>query len=617
MIVSVDIETQGLDATKYITGGLKKEGNKKTEIYRNKNDLWNRVLDLGYAEAKRGKVLNVYSHNAQYDTAGYVNLKDKHLVFFSNRPFIWAYRLSSEECDKLGIPHEEGKGKEIIKFLDTWAIFRMSLKKLGDLISLPKFDTPQELMDEQTSGDLSEEKLQEIESYMIRDVDIVLESILFLKKKIKGAGVTVKRLYTINQIAINFLMNNIKKLPDDYKEPIFWDKKKGMTRRTFRKEEIHSAYRGGRVEAFKTGVIENLHYVDCNSLYPFSAIKMRFPNLKSERKYFEPLKTGWEINELFGWLGLSRCIVKNVSNEHGFLPIRTDSGSFYPKKGKLIIGTWTHFELEMALKNGYELIDVEWSVVYENAPNPFTEIFPRVYNLRKSGDSFDDYFYKMMMNASIGKMAQHRVGQEIVIDNVEKCESYLEKKYKVVRGLGTDYLYRKTDVKSARKNYYMPIVPCLINGWARCYMFSFFQKIPLDDLVYTDTDSCLFLNNHFDKFPIGEGLGEFKIEHRDSRAIIYGRKTYSIGDEIKISGISQRDLTLDDFEKGYVTTRRMVTIKTTNDTSRVGSFVNENRNLNEQELNHNEIMDLLNQEDLLIDMDIEDITYFSDVLVNL
>jgi len=304
--------------------------------------------------------------------------------------------------------------------------------------------------------------------------------------------------------------------------------------------------RGGRVEAFVTGVVDNVHYVDCNSLYPFSAISMRFPDLKSERMYFEPLKTGWDVNELFSTLGLSRCLVKNVSDDYGFLPIRTDSGSFYPKRDKFILGTWTHFELEKALANGYELIDVEWSVCFADAPNPFSKVFPKLYDLRKSGDELDNYFYKMMMNAGIGKLAQHRVGRETVIDDVEKCESYLEKKYKIIKGVGLNYFYKKTDVDVPRKSYYMPIVPCLINAFARCYMFDFFKRIPLDNLVYTDTDSCLFTSDYFDKFPIGSELGEFKVEYENTKCVIYGRKTYSIGDDVKIAGISKRDVTPDD-----------------------------------------------------------------------
>ena len=37
------------------------------------------------------------------------------------------------------------------------------------------------------------------------------------------------------------------------------------------------------------------------------------------------------------------------------------------------------------------------------------------------------------MNASLGKLGQTRVNQEIIIDDIEKCEKYLENNYKVNR----------------------------------------------------------------------------------------------------------------------------------------------------------------------------------------
>ena len=177
---------------------------------------------------------------------------------------------------------------------------------------------------------------------------------MFLKKKLKNEGVTVKRLYTINQIAINHLMNKIKQLPDDYKEPLFWDKKKGITRRTLRTKEIHSAYRGGRVEAFSTGELKKVIIVDANSLYGFSASKIKGINLKSERFFYNPLECGILLKDILNKIGLSRVLLYNESDEWGFIPIRTNTSSFYPKTNKYIIGTYTHIEINHALNNGYK-----------------------------------------------------------------------------------------------------------------------------------------------------------------------------------------------------------------------------------------------------------------------
>lgn len=622
MICAIDIETQGLDATKYITGCLLIHRGKKLqkpEIYRTKQALWNRVLELNLAEAKRGKTLTIYSHNASFDTAGYVNLQDRHLVFFSNKPFIWAYRMKSEECDKEKIPHTQGKGRETTKFLDTMALYGMSLADVGKLIGLEKAETPKELYDETRNVPYSEQELTQIEKYMVQDTAICLASVLKLQQTCRENNVAIKRLYTINQIANNYMMTELSRLPDSYLEPLFWNKKKREVRRTFRATEIHAAYKGGRVEAFQTGIFnENVYGVDCNQLYGYAETMIRMPDLRTERIYHEPLKTGWTKKELLSSIGVHRCIMKNISCGLGLLSIRTDIGNYCPKPGTVLIGTWTDIEINYALENGYELYDIEWSVLWQETPNPFKLITPKLYDRRKLS-AFDDFFCKRVINNSIGKMAQRKTGQEIVIDSVELCESYLERSYKVLKGIDLSYMYVKEDVNAPTKPYYMPIVPCLINSWARVYMFGFFKQIPKRHLLYTDTDSCLTLGDWRHIFPLGTELGQFKtIKGPDnkplenSNAIIYGRKTYDFGGMIKISGISKKGLSSADFEDGFVSSKKMVTIKTTKNLAEVGTFVTETRDLKKQGENHNAIMHSLGQEKILIDSDVLDISYFAE-----
>lgn len=62
MIITLDCETQGLDATKFITGCIMKENGSKKHYY-TKRKMWEAILELGEKEHKRKKVLNVYAHN--------------------------------------------------------------------------------------------------------------------------------------------------------------------------------------------------------------------------------------------------------------------------------------------------------------------------------------------------------------------------------------------------------------------------------------------------------------------------------------------------------------------------------------------------------------------------
>ena len=54
--------------------------------------------------------------------------------------------------------------------------------------------------------------------------------------------------------------------------------------------------------------------------------------------------------------------------------------------------------------------------------------------------------------------------------------------------------------------------------------------------------------------------------------IIYNKKTYSIGQEIKIAGSNQKELTLEQFKTGQITDQKMKTLKTSNKLSEIGTF---------------------------------------------
>lgn len=608
MIAIIDLETEGLDATKYVTGGLLLGRTGNCEIYRNKEQLWRRVIDLGIKEARRGKVLSIYSHNAQYDTAGYVDLEDKHLVFFSpSNPLIWSYRLTSKECEEKGVKHTKGKGKDIIKFLDTISIFRMSLKGLGQMIGKEKGETPLELLEKENK---TEEDMQEIEKYMKNDCEICLEALRLIKERIGRDGIEIRRLYTINQIAINYMLNKLRKLPEVYTDNLFWDKRTNEIRRTLRKKEIHSAYRGGRVEAFRTGINKNVMYIDCNSLYPYSIMEMRFPDLRSERKIWMPLEKGIKKEDLFKYIGLSRVIVKNKNNDIGVLPVRTPIGNYYFRKGRKAIGTWTHEELEEAEREGYEVIDIEWSVVYKEEKNPFKLIIKELYRLRKNSKTeFDNWFYKQIMNRSIGKMAQNKPLRIIEIDSVEARDEYLKKNYKIIKGIEYNYMYMK-ELDEYRKPYYCPIIPTLVNAWARVFMYEKMKRFGKGRLLYTDTDSIIFKGRDKGEIKIGKELGQFKIEYEGEDIEIIARKTYKIGKQIKMSGVGKRNLTEENWKAGIIPNQKQITIKSASEIKDVGKFKEEFRSLEEIYNKNKENNIRFGEEDLLIDVEITDINYF-------
>lgn len=637
-----------LDATgKYFKIGctLKETGGKK--VFTEKEEMWKYIIEEGKKEIKREKKLVCYAHNAKFDFFQIMDRKDKNLKFFSENPLIASYYfpvereftikkfenwkwyakrekidyeiiMQSEELDLVSIRYL----KEGIKFLDTLAIFRMALKKVGEIIDVPKTEMPIEI-----GTKLTKKKIKEISKYCLNDCHVTLEAIKFIKEKLKEDGINIRNLCTINQIAISYVLNKLKENGIDW---VLYVNKKGeitdWTWKTRYKEEIHSAYRGGYVRAWKTGFYENATSIDVNSLYPYSAIKMRFPDLRTERKIKDPL-ANFTREELFDKIGLSRAVVINKNNDLGLLPIRTPEKSYIPKKGKMMIGTWTHTELAEAIKEGYDVLNIEWSIIFDEAENPFKKIYTEIYKKRmESHTKFDNFFYKSILNSSLGKFGQRKTDQIIVIDSVEKIYEYLNKNYKMIRGIDgtTDIMFVNRDLNEGRvKKYYAPIIPALVTAYARVEMYKHFKKIPIEDLLYTDTDSCLYLGDHLDKFDIGEKLGQFKVdkdivtgeELRNTRFICWGTKSKSIGNNIAVSGVFKSGLTMEDFAKGKVTSRKMLGLKN-QDEGKIGEFIIEERDLKEQQKRFWETEEKLGNEDVLIDFDIDDITYFKNELMN-
>ena len=227
MIIAVDIETRGLDARKFLMACLIKDSGKKKFFY-DKSDLWEYIIELGKKEMRRGKVLTVYSHNAQFDFYGYANIKDPNIHYFCLRPFIAEYMINK-------IPR--------IYFLDSMGIFKMSLKKMGEIIGIPKMEMTPDLLDENKKWTKKELK-EKVAKYVENDTKIVMEGIQMVKRKIKEEDMKIQRLYTTSQIAITYLMNKIAK--SEKHKGLLEDVNNRIFPMTKYKKDVHSAYRGGK-----------------------------------------------------------------------------------------------------------------------------------------------------------------------------------------------------------------------------------------------------------------------------------------------------------------------------------------------------------------------------------
>jgi len=592
LIITGDIETRGLDAREFILGCLY-INSKKQEYFTRKEDMWNRIIELGIIEAKKKRVLTIYFHNCQFDFYGIANLEDKNIWYHSLKPFIATYRINE---------------KIIIKFLDSLGIFKMNLKELGDIIGKPKLETPDKFI----KGLREQKIIEEDKMYIKRDSEIVYNAIYMLKGLLKEKGIKIRGLYTTSQIAINWFMNKLRE--DKENDKLFMDKNKRILWKTKYSNQIHETYRGGRVDCFKTGKFKNASYIDANNLYGYASMNIPFPDLRTEHFEYNPLRNK-NLGEILGKIGICKVLIKNENNKLGLLPIRTDTGNYYPRKGCYLIGIWTTLELKEAVKEGYIIKSMEWGIFWEKRENPYKKITKELYELRlNSKNSFEKTFYKDMMNYSYGKLAQNRETWEMIIESVELAEEYMKRNWKAIKGIGKEnYLYVRKN-KEKERNYYCPIIPTLINAFARIYMYQQMKEFKYEDLLYHDTDSIMFQGSIPQKVKISNQIGEFKEVNKNNQAIIYGRKTYAIGDEIKIAGFKKRDININIFEKGEVTNMRMETLKTTKDLKKVGGFREEKRDLKEDNKKYIRVRGILDKGKVFKDSTLKNINYFIEEL---
>lgn len=503
------IKTHKNQQGKFTHGILLLQNNKKPKIFLKKKEMWQYLLLLSEKLDTHKKKLTLYSYDMQTTFYNLAQYNNNRLRYISHKPFIIQYKKKNTE-------------KDLITFLDTKNIFPMNLKDIQKLITIPEI------------------KLKYAQQYenitqIHKDIQhciTSLYSIIHIKDLLKKKKLRPKTLYTINQMSISYLMHELLKQPNDH-----------IFKRTFEPElhhpryahKIHQSLRGGRVLPYQTGTYTNTTYLDVNSLYPYITTIMDFPDLSTETLHKTPLLKG--NLKILQKIGVSQALLYNYSDEYGLLPVQTPHGNYYPQQGQHFIGTYTNEELQYALKNGYIIKHISWTITYESAPNPFITITPELYKQKLNANTpLERYFYKMMMNGSYGKLAQRNIKQHTIIDTPKNQSAYLSQGYQIIDYHGTNYIYKKKEYTHIYKKFYAPIITSLITALARIHMHKYLKLIPIKQLYYTDTDSILLNNNYANKLPISDKLGDFKIEHLQKTCTIHASKTYKIGTIQKMSG---------------------------------------------------------------------------------
>ena len=535
-------------------------------LFENYKHMWNWLVKKISENAMMGKRTFIYGHNIEYDFYGIAKdeFLNEDLKVICYMPFFatWFCKGMRQQKPKV-FEHCNSKNKERVAikekevkdnwgyFLDTWGFFRMPLKQVGEILGHSKLEMPFAVKDK-----------AEMVQYLERDTELVLKAMGIIKENMKQLGFTPRKFLTAGQVAITTYLSYIRKKNIHYNMMRSGEVFKGENL-----EKCRPAYRGGRCEAFRDGYFKKVTHLDINSLYPYAMANMPFPKLNEELFLEEPLKD-LTLDEVLAekFIGVAECQIKVPKIEIGYLPVRWKKSLYFPISNDVherkITGTWTTLELREARKLGYEILRMNWCCLYPvMGLNLFKDYVNELYDLRLKSDPHMKVVIKLIMNNLYGKFAQFRTNKDFKA--IERWK--LTKFKKLGWRKKSDWLNKYIIVKD--NEVYTPkytnlMLAILTTAYARDYLYKFLSKIPKKDLLYCDTDSCIFTGEHKHKFKISEKMGEWKVEHENEDCRIIGEKRYRVGDDKHISGVSRLLIKKELFEeKGVVQIKRKISLK--------------------------------------------------------
>lgn len=479
---------------------------RKVGYFRTPDEFYNMVMK--YVRPKTKVVM--FAHNIFFDLwISKFYLKAFHNGWTSRVP----YSKGMVYIDQLK------KGKSVIQLINTGNFFQTTVKKLGELVDLPKLD-----VDFKHVTDL------QLLSYCQRDVEIIEKAMSGWFQFVREQGLG-NYAYTLAGQAFNAYRHK------------FMPCKIYLHRENQPEDLEKEAYFGGRCECFYIGRIKRhrTYKLDINSMYPGVMKDNHYP---VRFKYCIDKPTVLRL----GILIKKYCAVAKVD-------IHTDKPAYPIKQdGKLIfpVGEFTTAlctpELAYAMEHKH-IIKVHRLALYDKAVI-FRQFVSTLYDLRKKykeeGNNIYQHIVKILLNALYGKFAQKKRESETEIE-----EDLLLVKSEYIFDMETQENSRSVTFGGTKKvtttiekpaRDALTAISAHVTSYGRVKMQKVIDKLPKGSYYYCDTDS-LFVNSKAKKILKDElsdsELGMWKVEEVTNSLDIRGLKDYTFGQKTKRKGISR------------------------------------------------------------------------------
>ena len=268
--------------------------------------------------------------------------------------------------------------------------------------------------------------------------------------------------------------------------------------------------RGGICRAFQTGLFHDCHHIDARSMYPTQCDLPFIPHGPVLR---EPPKD---------------CNYTIIHFPVGHFELKEGkiSGIQFRRKSQCCQYAWdkvfepSEYVDSMFLDGTFPIWDAEYQVMLEcfqcddldDSKRVYVEMTPNIvlkdyinylYDGKQNNTGTKKHYYKILMNSLYGKFLTRPDGIMIDYSNGE----------------------RRKVAQDGKRTYYLPL-----GNWiammGRVTLMKCLLSIPKDNLLYCDTDSCIYIGDKHPNVVLGKNLHEWGIENDNFDAWIVGPKTY-------------------------------------------------------------------------------------------
>jgi len=472
--------------------------------------FWKWVTDHTHA----GQCQYVWAHNESFDfcvSDGMAQLRKlswKLLdAIVDEPPFILRYR--------------QDKRKLVI--VDTLNIWRMSLRKMGKMVGLEKYEMPKVFGNREVD-----------DTYCRRDVEIIYRAVTewatFLRDEDMGKFCLTVASQSMQTFRHRYLQDRILVDSDD------------------RALEIaRKAYHGGRVEAFYIGSLKGDYYmVDVNSLYPYVMRTYGFPiRLRTVIDKPSNHDTAQIIQKYLACAHVTVCISEPTIafvNEHKLL---------FP------IGTFEAYvstpELECLLQRD-ELLNVHRLAVYEKG-FPFVQFVDELYAKRvdatKRGLTVESEHYKLLLNSFSGKWGQNGIKWVTVArgkqNEIRFWPEINAQTLQITRYRQFGGLIQRREM-SPESNQSCPAIAAHITSYGRMVLWTLMRKVTSQHYFYCDTDALLVDSQGLEAVRDlidDTKLGCLKIAGHYNDVVVNGCKDYVLDGKRTLKGVRESAETSD------------------------------------------------------------------------